>query len=192
MLNKPGLVWTWAWFAILPTCAILIAVVLNYGLEPDQAWQYKWLLTPESWCLQFLTGQSAIWQTDGYYYPDWHVLLHPQCSGLRFFSMLLIAMACGSAIYAVRSDARFWARLARLALIIAPVALLAWLLTCLAAVSRIYILLQLEFYGLTADRQWHPLVGSAVYLCYFMLASQIAFTILSRQNRRLAAGASIP
>lgn len=149
--------------AVYALLTVTLALILNYGL-PDDYRTHAFLLWPLRW-LSTLAGGLAWTGVHsesglllGFQSADGSFLLAPECSGLRFFSLTLVA----TAIAGIRPGLS----IRRLACL--PLA--AYTLALLAGLARVLISVRLAGLAPGLAHSGHAFIGGAIYLTFFVAA----------------------
>ena len=156
---------------------VVLALVLNY-LLPDSYQTHAFLLWPLRWLTALAGGltwigvHSESGQLLGFQSADGSFLLAPECSGLRFFSLTLVATAL----------AGFPGGISKRLLAVLPLAVYA--LALLAGMTRILISVRLAWFAPELAHSGHALIGGVIYLTFFVAA--LVFLDFRRRGSRFS------
>lgn len=152
---------------------IVVAALLNYGLDENNANQYLWLLTPIAWLLEISQSTSFELTGLGYHLQGTQIVIAPECAGLRFLGISLIG---GSLLLATHSRLHP-------AINIGLLILVAYGLTILASFARILAWIRLESFTGTLHTistlstkngiDLHAIMGLVIYLIFFIIGGAL-------------------
>lgn len=163
---------------IFYSIACIIILVLNALYRSQNASRLLWILAPTVRWVRILSGlRFELLPQRGYVNEDFHFLIAPACSGIRFLQVILL-MLVFSYTHSIRGKRKlFWLPFCGAFSYLATV-----LVNGLRIVLSIYLPLWIErkglFSGLLTPERLHTAIGTVIYFSSLLLMQSLAHALI--------------